>query len=238
MEKGFNDRSSKFRLAIIIYAIASIGLAIVIILLSIYFSDNGNNVNLIGTDKLGKSYNNDQLADIKRSLFTIIQKNTDKSKHDISAISDAYIREKSITTIKDESSTIVRFLVDIPSLKQSYRAQYTYTEGKRSSTSVSDNETSVECPNLSELIYGDFSCKDNSSIQQNETDPLLKLLPYDNPVKGFRISKTNDGSIEIFSYSCLDKNATKAQQTANAWLKNKGIKLENYTVIYTACETE
>lgn len=83
--------------------------------------------------------------------------------NDDSKISDATIRNGSYSqSISDPQLSIyvTNFIVDIPSIKQSYNVQDTWSPLSTDVTHLYDYTTLVTCLDSSQLIYGNFNCTD------------------------------------------------------------------------------
>lgn len=79
------------------------------------------------------------------------------------SVTDAEIRSGSYSqTISDSSKMIyyTTFIVDIPSLKQSYVVQDYYSPLPIDQSGLYDYNSLVLCPDESQLIYGSFDCMD------------------------------------------------------------------------------
>lgn len=80
-----------------------------------------------------------------------------------SSIDDATIRNGSYSqSITDTNKMIytTTFIIDIPSVKQSYVVQDMYSPLPPTESGLVDYDTLVLCPDESQLIYGDFDCTD------------------------------------------------------------------------------
>ncbi|MDO4271379.1 MAG: hypothetical protein Q4C83_00105 [Candidatus Saccharibacteria bacterium] len=78
-------------------------------------------------------------------------------------VTDAEIRNGSYSqTITDHNKMIyyTTFIIDIPSLKQSYVVQDYYSPLPVDQSELYDYNSLVLCPDKSQLIYGDFDCTD------------------------------------------------------------------------------
>lgn len=90
--------------------------------------------------------------------------------HVTNKISDAVIREGSYSqTVYDVSKSIylTKFIIDIPSAKQSYVINDYYSPLPADQTGLYDYNVQVLCPDQSQLIYGNFNCTDRTRQEQN-----------------------------------------------------------------------
>jgi hypothetical protein len=103
---------------------------------------------------------------LQNALYeTILLNNTGANPQNIS---DATIRAGSY--IQDYVASVelytTQFMVDIPSLQQSYHVRNKYSPHGEDVGGVSYRYL-ILCPTAAELIYAPFSCKDAISVEQN-----------------------------------------------------------------------
>lgn len=99
---------------------------------------------------------------IQQAIYYVVM---DNNKGIQSMPSDVTIRNGSYKQAYDSATTIYKtsFLVDIASLKQSYRIEDIYSPLPREESGVSYSYSTLAlCPDRSELIYGSFDCTDMS----------------------------------------------------------------------------
>lgn len=85
-------------------------------------------------------------------------------------VTDAVIREGSYNQqITDVKHMIYEttFIIDIPSLKQSYSVIDKYSPLPMEESGLTDYTTLVLCPNTDDLIYGEFQCTDRVKWEKN-----------------------------------------------------------------------
>jgi hypothetical protein len=89
----------------------------------------------------GKATNEERLAFIRHNLFSTVNLNT-KPAVKSNSIQDIEIRKDSFSQTFDKENSIymVHFIVDIASLKQSYRVAYQWTTDKTKEGSVANME--------------------------------------------------------------------------------------------------
>lgn len=124
----------------------------------------------IKIDKLSELADNLPDARIKlieENLFETITLNVSgEAKNNVS---DAVVRESSFKQTLEDSNkqiTFTTFLVDIPSLKQSYRVNDYHSPLPAEMSGLRDYATLVLCPERSELIYDAFTCTDRIKQEQ------------------------------------------------------------------------
>ena len=109
-----------------------------------------------------KNLSREEQLFIQQVLYDAIVKNNTGV---ITIPTDVIIRSGSYAQTYDESTSIYRtsFLVDIASLKQSFRIENIHSPLPREESGVSHSYSSLAlCPSQSELIYGSFDCRDIS----------------------------------------------------------------------------
>lgn len=97
---------------------------------------------------------------IEETLFATIDMNIKGA--DLSA-SDVTIREGTYQQVVDDTVRQIyytTFIVDIPSLKQSYRVNDYYSPLPNAVSGLRDYTTLVLCLDAEDLIYGEFNCMD------------------------------------------------------------------------------
>lgn len=86
------------------------------------------------------------------------------------AVTDAVIRDGSYRQqITDTEHMIYEttFIIDIPSLKQSYSVIDKYSPLPMEESGLTDYTTLVLCPDADDLIYGEFQCTDRIKWEKN-----------------------------------------------------------------------
>lgn len=86
------------------------------------------------------------------------------------AVTDAVIRDGSYNQqITDVEHMIYEttFIIDIPSLKQSYSVIDKYSPLPMEESGLTDYTTLVLCPEADDLIYGEFQCTDRVKWEKN-----------------------------------------------------------------------
>lgn len=86
------------------------------------------------------------------------------------AVTDAVIRDGSYRQqITDTEHMIYEttFIIDIPSLKQSYSVIDKYSPLPMEESGLTDYTTLVLCPDADDLIYGEFQCTDRVKWEKN-----------------------------------------------------------------------
>ena len=181
----------------------------------------------------------------KDSIEAILYRTIDKNVDDLNKlkISDAVIRENSESQgFNDKSKTYTGyFIVDIPSIKQSYQVNYYYPTDEKL-VPASHYDATITCPLEQQLLYGDFNCKDDFSNKLSDIDPILEYLPKSSltyeikaSVDNNKISKLN---VHLFlseaDYNTGVNNAiNKYKSEVLSFIKATGQDPNNYTIEYT-----
>lgn len=158
----------------------------------------------------------------------------------------ATIRDNSLvnTYIDDLDTPYLNFLVDIPSLQQSYRVIYYHsTFSTAVITSDSIAEVAVLCPKDNELIYGDFDCQDD--YRHNGEDNILAQFIGSKLFSNFSVAVVGDAAAgEHISFD-IRVESDEPEVTASAvtelsnFLRQLGFSLDDYEYTvgtYTCCE--
>jgi len=161
------------------------------------------------------------------------------------AINDAFIRDGSTSQERGEDRQIYKttFIVDIPSIKQSYKITNYFTDNIEYFSA--DYRQLVTCLGVRDLIYGDFNCKDRFSTENNLTksDPILMLLPYRSDTwTADRVIGFNDDNKAILIISTyiprtgdqaiLDEFIKPQKVLVEQWLRNNNLDPNDYEMVF------
>ena len=236
------DKMSKQQKRIIFFSVGIVLLLIVSsLVIHLVTSDekNSDEIRISNLDDLVKNIPNGKKDDIISVLDDILKENN--KELDTSTVKDALIREGS-----ESQSEVIKgirydgtFIVDIESLKQSYRITYSHTSD---TTDVSSSGYPViaSCLDLSELKFGDFSCKD-SSIDSNEKtdDPVLSKLPYTSNYYTINSVFDENNNPTLVIQVMLNHNSDSTKRFFNQyiddalnWIKTQGGDIKNYQIEY------
>lgn len=201
----------------------------------------GNGIKIQNFNKKVKNLPKTQKDSIESMLYNTVKSNTtDGTKL---KISDAFIRDKSESQGFNSTNKAYTgyFIVDIPSIKQSYQVNYFYPTDEKLISGPGYDAT-ITCPLEQQLIYGAFKCKDDSSNQISGIDPILKYLPK--TTLTYEISASvNDNKISKLTvhlflsesdYRTGVNNAiNKYKSEALSFIKATGQDPNKYTIEYT-----
>lgn len=220
-----------------------IAIFIVLVLLGIIvyvvFVNKQNNDQIVirNYDKYIKTLPQERRSLINTQLYNVIKSSSPDKEI---KIDDAVIREESYTETFNElektySSTLI---IDIPSIKQSYRAIFNWSiDG---SVVLKGDGLKFGCLPKDQLIYGDFNCSKVLNLPVINTDPILQYVPYTDDSSGikYKISAhMNNGVIEylsIFFNTCASYSKEKYKTEALNWIRSKNIDPDKYTIKYSS----
>lgn len=169
--------------------IAIVSFIAIIVLISIILSSDlfhknpfGDEIKINNFSKIFKGTPTDTRDSIFAGLYNIANTNLQDQSIDLLKVNDAAIRADSSNTefIEDTQTTRGSFIVDIPSIQQSYHVQFHWSPDPEVIATTGYTNI-ISCLPESELIYPAFSCKDffnqNPYLELLNKYPLLKDLP-------------------------------------------------------------
>lgn len=110
----------------------------------------------------------------ERSLYEIVSLNS----KNITNISDsgAHVRENSISQqyLNEINVRYIHFIVDIPSIQQSYQISYQWSDDTNNKKLPTNNSLMSMCLPREKMIYPDFNCQDR--YNHNGPKELIKTL--------------------------------------------------------------
>ena len=226
---------SKTKKAIIISAAL---LFILIIIIAVHQKiTSPKQVNIANINMYLKNHANNtaSLDSIRHDLYNTIALNTNQNP---SKLKDILIRNNSFKQEKNGTTYTTSFIVDIASLKQSYRVSYQWDE-KDNTNNLDEWGSVVSCVKGDEVIYPDFHCKDYSTEASGTTDSTAALLPHFVANKyniSTVIANGEISEIKIDIFSCTN-SADTYESEAKEWLKSQDINLSKYKIVVNYCVT-
>ncbi|MGV9002148.1 MAG: hypothetical protein ACOH18_04335 [Candidatus Saccharimonadaceae bacterium] len=234
-----NKRLLIFIAAVVVFIIA------IIVVTFMYFNqknsaqDDGIRIN--NYSNYVKNLSSSERKAIETTLYnTVLMNGSDAKK--ISTIKDAEIRSSSYQQSSKDNIYSTNFIVDIQSIKQSYKIEDRYSSQKREDSGLYDYTTLVLCLDKSDLIYGDFNCQDRESQENGVTqsDPILKYLPIssldytlsiDTNSKDLKLTaKLNLTSID---YKLGEQDAINHyKQEIKDWFTANSLDINSYSITY------
>lgn len=201
----------------------------------------GNEITINGYNKYVKDLPDERRHMLNAQLYDTLLLNNKEEK--ITKIKDANIREGSATTNYD-SETMVHsgnFIVDILSLKQSYKLSYEWSTSKNAG--FSGYTALVLCLTNEKTIYPKFDCKDMFTELNKNRDPIESNLPYSNFHYRIRGKHDTDGNfflnVEIILNSSdvrdggRQASIDRYKKEITDWITSIGFDPSKYTVSYT-----
>ena len=196
----------------------------------------------LGDFTRGKPSNKQTVDYIKHSLYLIVNKNS-KSPIDSNSINDIFVREGSFRqAFKDTGVHDVKLIVDIASIKQSYRLSYQWVDNVENKDNRDQYGTMASCLSKEELKYGEFNCKNLLSGEDiiEPDDPILQYLPHSD--SNYQITfdpelgKTLNVTLQTSAADeRIDPEAAVAsyRQAVRDWITSVGLDPNTYTIKYT-----
>lgn len=218
----------------------------VIIFILLFFIQPTNKysdeISIKNYDKYISNLPKDKRDSINNSLYKIVKNNLNSNNLNVN---DANIREGSNNYNYNEALNINSgsFMVDMQSIKQSYLVSYEWSSDTKNDN-LSGYTTSITCLSSDKLIYGDFNCKDDSSLNTNR-DPILNYLPYSR--FNYVVTATMDNykanlNVDIFLFLSDTENGerensiNKYKTEVIDWIKSINLNPDNYLIKYTINE--
>ena len=226
---------------IYIYIISAVLIFIIItaIILSTIFSNPylGKQTNIANLSEYTRGLKSDKetVERIKYNLYEAITRNTPNI--DATKLSDVLIRDKTFSQDYNEETKVfsVKYIVDIDSIKQTYRIAYEWSEDKNAQ--LNEWGTYVKCPTKEQLKYADFNCNDMFTEMYGTNDPIIEVLPHYGTLYDI-IPNTSNGileNIEIKIFACTSNITDIAEDNARNWLKDHDISSDQYEITVTYC---
>ncbi|MDO4746946.1 MAG: hypothetical protein Q4A70_01195 [Candidatus Saccharibacteria bacterium] len=169
---------------------------------------------------------NDETNDFKSQLLRLLEEQELIANSEV--VEDIVIREDSVVHqkkyVESKLQRRVSFLVDIDSLKQTYRVNIYTKDGE-----ITDLPVQITCPLVSEMKYSDEQC---AGVYGSTSKSLRNNLPHElKTVSGEtvlvkQIDATRDGLqlVQVYLYSCDTKNplVKEAEELVRKWVEEIG----------------
>ena len=203
----------------------------------------GNEVGINNYDKYISNLPADRRNSINSTLYNIIKNNL---KSGNPKVKDATIREKSVINNYNKITNVNSgtFIVDIPSIKQSYSIYFEWS-ADINNVNLSGYTAAASCLSKDKLIYGDFGCKDDftNNKTNNDSSIILDYLPYStfNYTITADLNDNNKVSLNVamILYSTdtrdgnRDNSISKYKSEIVNWIKSKSLNPDNYVINYS-----
>ena len=230
----------------IIIAVSFGFILLVFIMLGFYFSNlnqsaQGEKISIKNFDQYVKNIPSDERTELEKTLYSTVRMNN-VSEETIQTISDAVIREGSYEQDKQNDIYKTAFIVDVESIKQSYKIENLYSKLDPEQSGLYDYTRLVRCVDTRDLLYGEFDCKDRTSQERGleKSDPILQYLPLSTLDYTVR-QDTNSKELKLIaeiSLSAVDykmgeeASVTEYKNRLRAWFDSKGLSIDDYSITY------
>lgn len=179
------------------------------------------------------------------SLYNIVSANKNGQDFNPARIDDALIRSSSVKQATDHKTDVTsgNYIVDIESIKQSYKVQYSFSKTE-SNVNLSGSPVVITCPLESDLIYGTFTCTDFVQAQTSKNDTLLQHLPYQSFSFKITPDATRGETLTLVVDMTIPQIDLKGSESSRRevvslyknevllWIQSKGAKPEDYSIVY------
>lgn len=193
----------------------------------------------------------DAIPEEIRALITASLYNTIKLNDSTPPDGGAIIRNNTFNSTYDQSTNVHsgNFIVDINSIKQSYKAQFEWSDDKNNSF-LSGYQVVITCLSPEDtIIFPDFNCVDIYHKEAITIDTFAeKFLPYTGRTQNYEIrydilkwySENGEPLIMVASYACRNQAAMNEVKTESKnWLNSKSTNINQDSIIYSAyCDDE
>lgn len=178
---------------------------------------------------------------IEQALYDVVKLNNGGINE--ASINDATIREGSYEQSFDNDIYSTVFIIDLPTLRQSYQITNFYS----SSVQLTSYTMLATCLDENQLIYGDFECVDKILLEQGgKGGGLMRFLPFIVPHYTVEMGYYEKGrltplDIEIRIWKVEIEESDKEadvlvdyyKQEINDWIVDSGFDVANYKFNYT-----
>jgi hypothetical protein len=201
----------------------------------------GNGIKIQNFDSKVKNLPKVQRDSIESELYYIVKNNIAEGVE--IKVKDAVIRENSESQgFNPKNKTYTGyFIVDMPSIKQSYQVNYFYPTNP-SLAPPPGYVMTITCPLKQQLVYGSFNCQDEKTSQTANEDSLLKYLPKSSLNYEITAEVENNKIVKLFirlllSESDYNTGVNEAINTykseALSFIKATGVDPNNYNIEFT-----
>lgn len=238
-----DDAKQKKKTLIIIAALVAVLVGFAI-LISIFAPRSNNSfgpeVKIDGYSERISNLSEEMRETIFATLFNTVKLNVSDDT-DIESINDAFIRAQSERQTRSDTSGMYEgtFIVDIPSIKQSYLVEYNYDPNNPESN---PNPVIIRCLPMEQTIYDDFECVDINTSESAGVDPILAVVPYSTLSYDIKATIGEDDKLTVTIRAILSEADRRideqgaidtAYAEARTWMSNNNLNPENYTIVYT-----
>lgn len=235
--KNLQPRTKK-----IILVLSGLAFAIIVVVLALVniFSGNGQKgIDITNFEQYVTNLTENERINIERALYNVVALNNVTT--DGAFMDKATIRESSYEQDFNEDVYTTSFIVDMPTLKQSYKISNLYS----SIVELTSYQTVATCLSEDKLIFGEFDCVDAIIIEKGGVGgDIMSILPIVVPHYTIKMGAYNGGrltpidvTIRIWTSETSKEESDSVvdyyKQEINDWIVMSGFKLENYKFNYS-----
>lgn len=208
----------------IIYSVPAFLVSVVLlaVLLNLLITHEYDRVEIRNMEVLS-GVSSESVNDFRAGLIDLLQ--TEGYVDGEVVIDDVVVRDGTVEMLRQgDAGTVMTFLIDIDSLKQTYRVQITDTNQE-----TMDVTAYIICPRATERKYSDTECRGHYGTDGNDVG---LYLPYSGKlgtgekylVKTITMTSTGDEILQVYLYSCDEKNppVIEAETAAREFVNSVG----------------
>ena len=213
--------------------VLSAQIIVIILMISMVhiFIQPKNHINIANENDFGLQIPNKNITMFKNELWSVISKNA--KDVDTSVLNDVVIRQDSYQETETEVSHEANFIVDIDSIKQTYKVTISWAIDPKSGLY---DDVVVDCPPQSAMKYSETICYG----MYNNTYSLDLYLPYEvsSPYAGeYDIAAPDiyidgDEFYHTITVTLTPCNTEENKQKALKYLESTPLDLSTYKITY------
>lgn len=221
--------------------------AVLILVLVMFFNEQKANrsesIVISNFNKYIKNIPKSERVAIEKSLYTTVIGNVEKpDPKSINSIDDAFIRDGSYSQDYKDKVYSTAFIVDIASIKQSYRVTNLYSPIGKEEAELYDYTILVLCLGKGELKFGEFKCQDRITQENGfeEYDPIIGLIPYS--TLNYTINRNFKSEklqllvklylSEVDRRMGVQESIDYYKEQIKAWFESNKLNIEDYDIVY------
>jgi len=239
MREKFRELPKWVRYVIYAVPFVVVIVVLVVILVGLLTPHDYDRVTVVNNEALDEM-SGGAVNDFRTGLIDLLQR--EGYVREDATVDDVIVREGTVETFRNgDAGTVTTFLVDIPSVRQTYRVQV--TDGGEEMTDV---PAYITCPKAEEIKYPDTECRGH----YGSTSAAVELyLPYSGAlasgekylVKSVTGNNRGEKVLQIYLYSCdasdTEVLAAEAEAAVREFVRSVGDEVEYvYNVRTGYCE--
>lgn len=230
----------------IIIAVSFGFILLVLVMLGFYFNSlreasNDGKISITNFNQYVKNIPSSERTELEKMLYNTVSLNGIEEEK-IKSVDDATIRQGTYTQDLESDIYETSFIVDIASLKQSYRIKNLYSNLDPEQSGLFDYTRLVLCVEKSELVYGEFKCTDRIAQERGleQSDPILEFLPVSTldytlrqDMSSKELKLIADISLSEVDYKMGEEAAVNEYKNRlRAWFESKNLNIDDYSITY------